>query len=45
MFKLKHKEYKNAYKYLKATVDLNKNPEEVSVARARISELKAKGWI
>lgn len=45
MFKLKHKEYKNAYKYLKATVDLNKNPEEVSVAKARISELKAKGWI
>jgi len=45
MFKLKHKDYTGAYEYLQRVVGLNKNPEEVSVAKARIQELRQKGWI
>lgn len=45
LFKLKHKQYETAYKYLQKTVDLNKDSYEVSVARARIAELREKGWI
>ncbi|MEA4924008.1 MAG: protein kinase [Syntrophomonadaceae bacterium] len=45
MFKLKHKQYTEAYKYLQKTVSLNKNSYEVSAAHAKISELKEKGWI
>ncbi len=45
LFKLKHKEYSEAYKYLQKTVDLNKNSYEVSVARTKINELREKGWI
>lgn len=45
LFNLKHKNYEKAYKYLQYTVDLNKNSEEVSVARTKIRELREKGWI
>lgn len=45
LFNLRHSKYDVAYKYLQKTVDLNKNAEEVSVARDRINELREKGWI
>lgn len=45
LFNLRYKRYDIAYKYLQKTVDLNKNAEEVSVARDRINELREKGWI
>ncbi|MEW6573234.1 MAG: tetratricopeptide repeat protein [Bacillota bacterium] len=45
LFKIKRKQYEEAHKYLQKVVDLNKNQEEVSVARARIAELREKGWI
>lgn len=45
LFKLKHKQYTQAYEYLQKTVDLNKNSYEVSAARSKIAELKEKGWI
>jgi len=45
LFKLKHKQYTEAYKYLQKTVNLNKNSYEVSQARSKINELKEKGWI
>lgn len=45
LFKLRHKEYATAYKYLQKTVDLNKNNYEVSAAISKINELKEKGWI
>ena len=45
LFKLKEKEYSTAYKYLSQTVQLNQNQAEVSVAQAKIDELREKGWI
>lgn len=45
LFKLKEKEYDTAYKYLSKTVQLNQNQAEVSVAQAKIDELREKGWI
>ena len=45
LFKLKHKEYTEAYQYLQKTVDLNKDSYEASAARSKIAELREKGWI
>lgn len=45
LYKLKHKEYASAYQYLQKTIELNKNSDEVSVAKSKITELREKGWI
>lgn len=45
LFKLKQKEYDVAYRYLQKTVDLNQSATDVSVARAKINELREKGWV
>ncbi|MFX4261533.1 protein kinase domain-containing protein [Pelotomaculum propionicicum] len=45
LYNLNRRDYVKAGKYLQRTVDLNKNPEEVTYASGKIRELKEKGWI
>jgi serine/threonine protein kinase/Flp pilus assembly protein TadD len=45
LYNLNRKDYEKAGKYLQRTVDLNKNPEEVTYARQKLNELKEKGWL
>lgn len=45
LFKLKQKQYSESYQYFAKTVQVNKNAGEVSIAQAKIDELREKGWI
>lgn len=45
LYNLNRRDYARANIYLQRTVDLNKNPEEVTYARDKIRELKEKGWL
>ncbi|MFJ8529117.1 tetratricopeptide repeat protein [Bacillus sp. NPDC094106] len=45
MFKIKQKQYEDASRFLKKTVQANENEAEVKAAQEKLAELKSNGWI